>query len=69
MLGFGMFSCPTIYFYSDHGGAEFTFSGDKFGDESSWGANIDTNADIDSVNAKVHHSYEVLQCCTYTLEC
>lgn len=41
--------------YSDHGGAESTFSGDKFGDESSWGANFDTNDDVDSVwgfNAK-----------------
>lgn len=35
--------------YSDHGGAESTFSGDKFGDESSWGANFDANDDVDSV--------------------
>ena len=44
---------------SDHGGAESTFSGDKFGDESLWGANFDTNDDIDSVwgfNTKVNHS-------------
>ncbi|ONK55930.1 uncharacterized protein A4U43_C10F2410 [Asparagus officinalis] len=34
--------------YSDHGGAESTFSGDKF-DESSWGANFDANDDMDSV--------------------
>ena len=64
-----MFSCPTNYLYSDHGGAESTFSGDKFGDESSWGANFDTNDDIDSVwgfNTKVNNSYEVLQCCTCT---
>lgn len=40
--------------FSDHDGAESTVYGDKFGEES-WGANFDTNDDVDSVwgfNAK-----------------
>ncbi|KAK1318945.1 hypothetical protein QJS10_CPB04g01361 [Acorus calamus] len=35
---------------SDHGGAESTISGDKFGDEQAWGATFsDLNDDVDSV--------------------
>ncbi|XP_058098605.1 actin cytoskeleton-regulatory complex protein pan1-like [Magnolia sinica] len=35
--------------HSDHGGAESTFSGDKYADEPSWGARFDANDDTDSV--------------------
>uniref|UniRef100_A0A1D1XL63 Putative calcium-binding protein C800.10c n=1 Tax=Anthurium amnicola TaxID=1678845 RepID=A0A1D1XL63_9ARAE len=34
---------------SDHGGAESTISGEKFVDETSWGATFDTNDDADSI--------------------
>lgn len=51
-------TCPhSLLISSDHGGVESTFFDDKFGDESSWGANFDTHDDIDSVwgfNSKVN---------------
>lgn len=52
------------YICSDHGGAESTLSGEKFGDEMLWGANFDTADDADSVwdfNSKVNESYPPFQ--------